>query len=335
MHKNFKLNLENILPADLVKRLRQAKCIDTHSVLTASDAKFRKYDFSPSEVRLIRSTVSKFVITQCEPITNAELMDTNFGKWKRIRVGCRAVDEILNNGISNVGITEICGESGSGKSQICLQLAVTVQLPEHLGGLGRGAVYISTEDSVPTSRTVEIANYFRNRYGSEVAHINFSDNIYIDEVYTEKELLQCVTNRLPFLLNHSKIGLIVIDSVGAIFRISCNYIKRAEQMRDLCQTLLRLSEKHRCAVVCVNQVSSFVNSRTSTSSDDQLIPCLGLAWANLVNTRLQVHRTNKTLTQNTQVTSQPIRKIRVLFAPDLKHGSAEFIITSNGVSDIV
>lgn len=44
----------------------------------------------------------------------------------------------MNNGISNVGITEICGESGSGKSQMCLQLAVTVQLPEHLGGLGKG-----------------------------------------------------------------------------------------------------------------------------------------------------------------------------------------------------
>lgn len=66
-------------------------------------------------------------------------MDENFGKWKRIRSGCRAVDKILNNGISNVGITEISGESGSGKSQICLQLAVTVQLPEQLGGLGKGS----------------------------------------------------------------------------------------------------------------------------------------------------------------------------------------------------
>lgn len=68
----------------------------------------------------------------------AECLNTNIGKWKRITSGCRAVDKILGNGVSNVGITEICGESGSGKSQLCLQLAVTVQLPEHLGGLGRG-----------------------------------------------------------------------------------------------------------------------------------------------------------------------------------------------------
>lgn len=65
-------------------------------------------------------------------------MDANYGKWKRITSGCRAVDIILSNGISNVGLTEICGESGSGKSQFCMQLAVTVQLPVHLGGFGRG-----------------------------------------------------------------------------------------------------------------------------------------------------------------------------------------------------
>lgn len=69
---------------------------------------------------------------------DAECMEKNFGKWKRITSGCSALDKILKSGISNVGITEISGESGSGKSQICLQLAVTVQLPEHLGGLGKG-----------------------------------------------------------------------------------------------------------------------------------------------------------------------------------------------------
>lgn len=47
-----------------------------------------------------------------------------------------------------------------------------------------GAVYISTEDSVPTSRTTDIAQYLKTQYRREVEHINFSDNIFIDEVFT-------------------------------------------------------------------------------------------------------------------------------------------------------
>lgn len=134
-------------------------------------------------------------------------MNENCRKWKRITTGCSALDKILDNGLSNVGITEICGESGSGKSQICLQLAVSVQLPEHLGGLGQGylivkdnqnasrkcsilgAVYISTEDIVPTSRTSDIAKYYKKYHKGEVEHIDFSDNIFIDHVYDVVNIL--------------------------------------------------------------------------------------------------------------------------------------------------
>lgn len=77
-----------------------------------------------------------------------------------------------------------------------------------------------------------------------------------------------------------------------------------------------------------------MNNRIFSSPEDQLVPCLGLAWTNLVNTRLQIHRTNKTIPGNAQVASQPVRKMRVLFAPDLKPDSAEFVITSNGITDI-
>lgn len=48
-----------------------------------------------------------------------------------------------------------------------------------------GAVYISTEETIPTSRTMDIAQYIKSEYGSEVDHINFNDNIFIKEVFTE------------------------------------------------------------------------------------------------------------------------------------------------------
>lgn len=62
-------------------------------------------------------------------------------KWKRIAFGCKSLDELTMNGVPTQGIIEICGEAGSGKTQLCLQLSLTVQLPEQYGGLSRGTLF--------------------------------------------------------------------------------------------------------------------------------------------------------------------------------------------------
>ena len=36
------------------------------------------------------------------------------------------------------GLTEIAGESASGKTQLCMQLCLTTQLPETMGGFKAG-----------------------------------------------------------------------------------------------------------------------------------------------------------------------------------------------------
>ena len=41
-------------------------------------------------------------------------------------------------GVLNRGITEVAGESASGKTQLCMQLCITVQLPKEMHGLDSG-----------------------------------------------------------------------------------------------------------------------------------------------------------------------------------------------------
>ncbi|XP_029784606.1 DNA repair protein RAD51 homolog 3 isoform X5 [Suricata suricatta] len=48
---------------------------------------------------------------------------------------CSALDNILGGGIPLTKTTEICGVPGVGKTQLCLQLAVDVQIPECFGGV--------------------------------------------------------------------------------------------------------------------------------------------------------------------------------------------------------
>lgn len=70
----------------------------------------------------------------------------------------------------------------------------------------------------------------------------------------QDDLLQCVGVRLANLMETLSIGLVIIDSVAAIFRTYNNYIKRARDMRKLANHLLHFADKYNCAVVCVNQV---------------------------------------------------------------------------------
>lgn len=62
-------------------------------------------------------------------------------RWRRLTLGCRVLDSILNGGIAARGITELAGQSGCGKTQLCLQLAITVQLSEKNGGFDAGLLF--------------------------------------------------------------------------------------------------------------------------------------------------------------------------------------------------
>ena len=53
-------------------------------------------------------------------------------------------------------ITEVCGAAGLGKTQMCMQLCVNVQIPECFGGLAAKAIYIDTEGSFVSNRLIEI-----------------------------------------------------------------------------------------------------------------------------------------------------------------------------------
>lgn len=62
---------------------------------------------------------------------------------KFLTTGCSRLDAILKGGISCRGITQIYGAAGTGKTQLALQLCLTVQLPVTAGGLGAGNLIIN------------------------------------------------------------------------------------------------------------------------------------------------------------------------------------------------
>lgn len=101
-------------------------------------------------------------------------------KWRHITLACQSLDKLTGGGISLRGVTEICGESGCGKSQLCLQLALNVQLPIAQGGLNRAAVFICTEDAFPSKRLSQLAQHYTKMY----RQTEWLNKIYIEHVDT-------------------------------------------------------------------------------------------------------------------------------------------------------
>lgn len=79
-------------------------------------------------------SLAKYVMLYC---TGDDIL-RNSNRWKCLSTGCLQVDRLLRGGVPSRGITELAGQSGSGKTQLCLQLALTVQLPFSSGGLDSG-----------------------------------------------------------------------------------------------------------------------------------------------------------------------------------------------------
>jgi RAD51-like protein 2 len=72
----------------------------------------------------------------------------------------------MNGGVHLGEVTEFCGVPGVGKTQMSMQLALTVQIPNCFGGTEGQAVYIDTEGSFVVERVAQMAGHLSKHLGS-------------------------------------------------------------------------------------------------------------------------------------------------------------------------
>eukprot|EP01084_Bolivina_argentea_P178722 308888_1 len=167
---------------------------------------------------------------------------------KNITCCNKEIDNILCGGIELGKISEFCGLSGTGKTQIGLQLACDVQLPEILGGVGGQCIYIDTANSVIGDRLYNISKSFINHIHqmaykrSQNSNNNVIINSIKEELGSEKDMMnnilifRCFTfKEFDFILmklldeilngNNQKysnkfnnVKLIVIDSLSYLIK---------------------------------------------------------------------------------------------------------------------
>jgi len=235
----------------------------------------------------------------------------------RLTTGSKALDSLLGGGLETQTITEFYGEYGSGKSQICHQLCVNVQLPPERGGLGGGALYIDTENTFRTERIVQMAKHLGLNPDEVVKNIIYA------EAYTSDHQMFLLENA-DQVIKDNNIRLIIIDSLTAHFR--SEYLGRemlAERQQKLnkhMHKLIRLARAFNAVAVVTNQVMA----RPDIFFGNAVHPVGGHIVAHTSHTRIYLRKTAK----------GPVRIARLVSSPYLPEGETVFKITENGVEDI-
>ncbi|MCC6013531.1 MAG: DNA repair and recombination protein RadA [Candidatus Verstraetearchaeota archaeon] len=170
-----------------------------------------------------------------------------------ITTGSKALDSLLGRGIETQAITEIIGEFGSGKTQLCHQLSVTVQLPPEKGGLSGKALYIDTEGTFRPERIVSIAKSYNLDPEKTLENI-----IYARAYNSDHQILLAeeATNLIP----NENIRLVVIDSVISHFRSEYPgrevLATRQQKLNKHLHQLSTIADIFNVAVVVTNQIQS-------------------------------------------------------------------------------
>ncbi|XP_041660945.1 DNA repair protein XRCC3 isoform X2 [Cheilinus undulatus] len=317
--------------------LRRAKLRSVADVLCCGQD-LHTLGLSRSDVQQLLKTAA-LACRRRRPITAATLRA--HPSSLRLSVGCPVLDELLRGGLPAGSVTELAGESGAGKTQLALQICLSVQYPVQHGGLHSGAVFISTEDAFPSRRLQQLIREQPNLRSdipqSLIDTINFSNNIYIEHAADLDSLQVCVTRRVPLLLTRGLVRLVVIDSVAALFRSefqASDWLERNRQLISFSSKLHQLSQEYDIPVLCVNQVTDVFSTSDDTLGplSSSVSPALGLAWANQVTVRLMMQRLQRTVSHGDQQSA--LRRLEVVFAPHLARDGQEAAVWREGVRGV-
>ncbi|KAK2850725.1 hypothetical protein FQN49_005380 [Arthroderma sp. PD_2] len=186
------------------------------------------------------------------------------------------LDAALGGGISTGYVTEVTGESGSGKTQFLLHLLLSAQLPAP-HGLSKNALYISTESELATNRLSQLLNEHATLQALPPDTPRPSlDNIH-SVTTVDLETQEHITNyQIPVAISRYNVGLVVIDSITANYRAeSCTesvsgLLERSWQLKKLGHLLRTLAVTHNIAIVVANQISDGFESTLNDSFHEEL-----------------------------------------------------------------
>lgn len=253
---------------------------------------------------------------------------------EKISFGVQSLDKLTRGGIELSTVTQFYGVGGSGKTQICLQLAVNVQLPPIQGQ----CIYIAAGKSFAASRIFQIIKELKKRTKNrDIRSIDFLGNIHVLMAYSSDIFKKFVNDpdELESFLETSStnVKLLIIDSIADIYGSDHDFKDRATGIRASVTKLLDLAMKYKFAIVSTNHAVDVFEDEDdeldeSSSRLSDIKPALGLVWNSFVSTTFEVTRTDYDC-------ETAIRQLKLIESSSaLPLNTEKFIITEKGLKNL-
>ncbi|KAI8912654.1 Rad51C protein [Gorgonomyces haynaldii] len=227
-----------------------------------------------------------------------------------ITTGSTKLDQLMGHGIPTGHVTEICGVPGNGKTQLCMQLCINVQLPHNLGGLGSKAIYVDTEGSFTPKRLEQMVMAYPDLSKEEIMQ-----NIEIYRIFDRTQLMSLV-NCLESKLEG--VRFVCFDSITFLLRGLADMSERTRLLHTLAQTLRHLASKYKIAIVLTNQMTT----KFSKTNESLIVPALGESWGHACTNRIVLCWQSNM--RHAWMTKSPYQADQI----------APFAVTSEGIRDV-
>ena len=163
---------------------------------------------------------------------------------KRISVGTASFDNLLGGGIEAGSITLLYGEGGSGKTNICLQMAYNLIKEGNL------VIYVDTE-GLSVDRVEQI-------FQDEA----LVKNLLVFSAHNFEEQIEKTFKAAKLAETNDRVALMIVDSMTVFYRLRSDETFVRNELSKQTEALLRMSRKMDIPVLLTSQVYADIGSGT-------------------------------------------------------------------------
>jgi DNA repair protein RadA len=251
------------ITSDMIEKLKKLNINSVYQLAVQSPFELAR-DYEDTSLNV--ESASKLIANARKILTENKVLTDEFStadevlekrnKMSRYATGSENFDGLLNGGFETQAITELTGEFGSGKSQVCHTLCVAASklIENNPDGDAGNIIFIDSENTFRANRVHQIAE----QRGLDPFPI--LEKIFHCQAYSS-EHLESIIDDLDKSIEQYNAKLVIIDSIISLHRAEFSgrgtLAERQQRLGKMLNRLRRYADIYNIAVVITNQVVSY------------------------------------------------------------------------------